>query len=225
MSTPVVAVSADAGFKEVVAALAGLAVGAVPVIGRDGYVLGVLSETDLLHKEEFKDADERVRPLLERRARRATRDKAAAVAAAGLMTAPAVTVTPETTLPAAARLLDVRHITRLPVVDDERRLIGIVTRSDLLRGFLRPDERIREQVAAEVVRNALWAGPEQVAVDVTDGVVTLSGQVELKSLIGFAVRLARALDGVVDVVDKLTYARDDTTFQARHDWRPPHRWT
>ncbi|HEY3684702.1 MAG TPA: BON domain-containing protein, partial [Streptosporangiaceae bacterium] len=119
----------------------------------------------------------------------------------------------------------VRHITRLPVVDDERRLIGIVTRSDLLRGFLRPDERIREQVAAEVVRNALWAGPEQVAVDVADGVVTLSGQVELKSLTGFAVRLARALDGVVDVVDKLTYARDDTTFQARHDWRPPHRRT
>jgi len=224
MSSPVVAVSVDARFKEIVEALTELSVSAVPVVDAGNRVLGMVSETDLLHKEEVKDVAEPVRRLVERRARRTVRDKAAADTAADLMTGPAVTVRSDAPVPAAARLLAEHDISRLPVVDDGR-LVGIVTRSDLLGVFRRADGAIRDEVIDDVIRHTLWADPDKVAVDVTDGVVTLSGRVELKSLIGFAVRLTGAVDGVVDVIDKLTYDRDDTTWKARHDWRPPHRWT
>lgn len=224
MSSPAIAVLTTAGFKEIVAALTGYSISAMPVVDADDHVLGVVSETDLLHKEEVKDVAEPVRHLVERRARRTARSKAAGDTAADLMTAPAVTVTSDTTLPAAARLLDAHDVSRLPVVEDGR-LVGVVSRCDLLGVFLRGDEQIREDVVTEVIRHALWEDPDNVTVDVTDGVVTLSGRLELKSLIGFAVRLTAAIEGVVDVVDKLTAARDDTTWKARHDWRPPQRWT
>lgn len=224
MSSPVVAVYAHAGFKEIVAVLTGQAISAMPVVDADGRVLGVVSETDLLHKEEVKDVAEPVRHLVERRARRTTRAKAAADTAADLMTSPAITVDPDATIPAAARLLDEHGITRLPVVDGDR-LVGLIARSDLLRVFLRTDARIRDEVITDVIGHTLWEDPEKLTVEVTDGVVTLGGQVELKSLVGFAGRLTAAVDGVVDVVNELTYARDDTTWRARHDWRPPQRWT
>lgn len=207
MSSPVVAVLADAGFKEIVAVLIEMSVSAMPVVDAGSRVLGVVSETDLLHKEEVKEVAGPVRGLVERRARRTARAKAAADTAADLMTSPAVTVAPDAPVPVAARLLDEHGITRLPVVEDGR-LVGIVSRCDLLGVFLRTDEQIRDEVITEVIEHALWEDPADVAVEVTDGVVTLSGRVGLKSLTEYAVRLTAAVDGVVDVADKLTYGCD-----------------
>ncbi|MGH3341999.1 MAG: BON domain-containing protein [Carbonactinosporaceae bacterium] len=100
---------------------------------------------------------------------------------------------------------------RLPVVDSDGALTGIVSRRDLLRVFLRSDHDIRREITFDIFSESLWAHPLSVSVDVRDGVVTLSGRLERRSMIPLAVRLVRSVDGVADVVDKLTYATDDTT--------------
>jgi CBS domain-containing protein len=109
----------------------------------------------------------------------------------------------------AAKLLARHGIKRLPVVDDQRRLVGIVSRSDLLRLFLRDDEATRREVVEQVLMRALWIDPNTVAVDVRDGIVTLAGRVERKSIVPAAVRLTRTVPGVVDVVDHLSFDWDD----------------
>lgn len=126
------------------------------------------------------------------------------------MSAPAITVRAESTIADAARTMAQRRIERLPVVDEEDRLVGMVTRWDLLQVFLRPDEEIRRAVVDEVIVNALWLDPETVTVDVSEGVVTLSGQLERCSDVPIALRMVSQVDGVVAVVDKLTYRVDDS---------------
>lgn len=99
---------------------------------------------------------------------------------------------------------------RLPVLDEEERLVGIVTRRDLLQVFLRPDAEIRDEIVQEVLIRALWLLPPSVDVSVTEGVVTLTGQTERKSETAIAVSMTRQIDGVVAVVDQLTWSLDDT---------------
>ncbi|WP_079187944.1 BON domain-containing protein [Streptomyces acidiscabies] len=103
-----------------------------------------------------------------------------------------------------------RRVERLPVLDVEDRLVGIVTRGDLLRVFLRPDGEIRAEVVEEVLVRGLLLPPHGVDVFVTDGVVTLRGQLERRSDTEIAVAMTRRVDGVVDVVDRLTHRLDDT---------------
>jgi CBS-domain-containing membrane protein len=125
------------------------------------------------------------------------------------MSTPVITIDPDATVPVAARRLARHGIKRLPVVDDQGRLVGIVSRSDLLRLFLRDDQAIRREILDEVLLRALWIEPTTVLVTVQDGVVTLVGQLERKSLVPMAVHLTRTVPGVVDVVNRLTYELDD----------------
>lgn len=130
-----------------------------------------------------------------------------------LMTEPPVTVRAEDTIVEAARTMAQRHVERLPVVDEEDRLVGIVTRRDLLQVFLRPDTEIRDEVVEEVLVRALWLTPRSVDVSVVEGVVTLAGHMERKSETEIAVSMAKQIDGVVAVVDNLTYRLDDSHVQ------------
>jgi CBS-domain-containing membrane protein len=118
-----------------------------------------------------------------------------------LMSSPAITVHPEATIVEAARLLDAHRIKRMPVTDDQNRLVGIVSRRDLLSVFTRTDEEIRDEVRHEVFA---LADPTQVSVYVRHGVVTLGGTMRQKDLIPIVVRLAAATDGVVGVIDGLS---------------------
>jgi CBS-domain-containing membrane protein len=118
------------------------------------------------------------------------------------MTAPAITIHPDATIPAAARLLNDHHIRRLPVVDPSGTLIGIVSRRDLLSVFLRPDAEIAEE-ARQVVA-PLLGGPPQVTVRVRSGIVTISGQPERRDLVPVALGLIADIDGVVTVVHKIS---------------------
>lgn len=196
MTNPVVAVRPEAGFKEVVETLAQWKVSAVPVLEGDGRVTGVVSEADLLGKEEFRDADpgrlEQLRRLEDLR-------KAGAVTAGELMSAPAVTVREDATLAQAARTMAQGRLKRLPVVDGSGMLRGIVSRSDLLKVFLRSDADLAEEVRVEVVERLFLVSRENVRVTVADGVVTLSGRVRDTALVPVAARLVRAVEGVVDV--------------------------
>ncbi|MDF3143643.1 MULTISPECIES: CBS domain-containing protein [unclassified Streptomyces] len=203
MTLPVVAVGRDAQFKEIVRAMGQWKVSAVPVLEGDGRVIGVVSEADLLPKEEFRDRD---LPRSEQIQRLSDLAKAGAVTAEELMSTPAVTVHPDVTLAQAARIMAVKHLKRLPVVDDEDRLQGIVSRADLLKVFLRSDEDIEEEVRRTVVSYLFPALSHTIHVSVDDGVVTLRGRVQDTSLVWVAERLVRAVEGVVDVESRLSGA-------------------
>jgi CBS domain-containing protein len=138
MTTDVATVREGTAYREIVDVLTGRHVTAAPVVDGAGQVLGVVSEADLMYKVELQGQPQRRRILPDRHQREA-RAKAGATLAADLMTAPAVTATPDASLVEAARTMDARGVKRLPVVDDLGRLVGIVTRGDLLKVHLRPD--------------------------------------------------------------------------------------
>jgi len=200
MTLTVVAVGRDARFKEIVRAMGQWKVSAVPVVEGGGRVVGVVSEADLLPKEEFRDRDLTRAEQIQRLSDLA---KAGAVTAEELMSTPAVTVHPDTTLGQAAQIMAMKHVKRLPVVDDEGRLRGIVSRGDLLKVFLRSDEEIEEEVRRTVVSYLFPALSHTIHVSVRDGAVTLRGQVHDTSLVWVAERLVRAVEGVVAVECRL----------------------
>ena len=216
MTSDVVTVDEQASFKEIAALITGRRVSALPVLDADGRMVGIVSEADLTLKEEFPEGPAGGR-LFQGRRQREDRVKAAGDTAAELMTSPAVTVGPDATVAEAARLLHRHGIKRMPVADPAGPLLGIVSRADLLKVFLRSDADLARAVRQEVLLRAMWMDPDTVVVDVRDGVVTLTGQLERRSLVPIVITLVHALDGVVDVVDQLTYELDDTPIMVPSD--------
>jgi len=195
MTTNVVSVTRDASYKRIAQLLHEHKLTALPVVEPDGRVTGVVSEADLLTRQERRAATGRLRPP--------ARAKTEARTAAGLMTSPAVTIGPDALLGAAARLMSQHHVKRLPVVDGKDKLIGIVSRADLVRVFLRPDAEIAAEATA-LLADVLLADPAQARATVRDGVVTLDGRLPGQEQIEAAVRLTEAIDGVVAVISNLT---------------------
>ncbi|MDH6514819.1 CBS domain-containing protein [Streptomyces sp. SAI-208] len=196
MTHTVVALVRDTVFKDIVKAMGRWHVSALPVVDGDHRVLGVVSEADLLPKEEFREGD----PDRYARLRRLSDlSKAGARTAEDLMTAPAVTVRADATLAQAARAMARGKVKRLPVVDADGVLEGIVSRSDLLKVFLRDDEDIAGEVRDQVVAFLFPDPVEPIRVTVRDGVVALTGRVRDTSIVPVAARLVRAVEGVVDV--------------------------
>ena len=216
MTQEVVTVNEHASFKEVATLIAKHRVSALPVLDREGRVLGIVSEADLVLKEEYPQGPPEGRLFQSRRQRQA-RAKAAGDTAAELMTSPAVTVGPDASVAEAARLLHRHGIRRMPVVDPAGPLLGIVSRADLLKVFLRSDADIAQEIREQVLRRAMWMDPDTIVVDVSDGVVTLMGQVERRTLIPITVGLVHGIDGVVDVVDRLSFELDDAPIMVPSD--------
>lgn len=208
MTTRVVTVREATPYREIVDLLTSRRISAVPVFGEDGRVLGVISEADLLHKVELI-GEPHERRVFEGRRRHAARRRADALMARELMAAPAVTTRVTASLVEAARLMEREHVKRLPVIDDTGQLVGIVSRGDLLKVHLRPDADIRHDVIEGVLGRTLGAARTAVDVTVSDGVVTLSGQVDRHSAAQITAHLAAQVSGVVQVVDSLTYEFDD----------------
>jgi CBS domain-containing protein len=208
MTTPVVTVGPETPFKEIVARLAEHRISALPVVDDDGRVLGVVSEADLLLKEEFPDPDQDV-PLFWTRRRRLERNKAAAATARDLMTVAVVSIAPDATAPEAARRMHTAKVKRLPVVDERGRLVGIISRADLLKVFNRSDEDIRREILDEVIVGEFMMAPSRFFIQVHDGVVVLEGRVERLSLLPWVVRAVHSVEGVVRVENRLAYDIDD----------------
>jgi CBS domain-containing protein len=203
MTTSVVTVDRITPYKEIAKRLAEHKIGGVPVLSMGRHVAGVVSEGDLLAARDSNPAAGRrwLGGVSRRQRRHGTM-------AEDLMTSPAVTIHPDATIAAAARLMNAHHVRFLPVVDSVGRLLGVVSRRDLLSVFLRPDADIARQVS-EILTGLLPGGPNGIEVSVRNGVVTLTGQPELgaeEDVIPIAVRLAWNADGVVDVVDKTSLA-------------------
>ncbi|MFF1682273.1 CBS domain-containing protein [Streptomyces sp. NPDC058256] len=201
MTTDVVRAAYGTPFKEVARLLADHRISGLPVVDDDEKVIGVISETDLMVRQaETPDPYERKRRFWFARLTRSARRQAAKArgcTAGQLMSEPPVTVHADNTIVEAARTMAQRRVERLPVLDEADRLVGIVTRRDLLQVFLRPDKEIREEVIEEVLVRALWLAPRTVDVCVVEGVVTLDGHMERKTETEIAVSMTRQIDGVV----------------------------
>jgi CBS domain-containing protein len=211
MTRDVATVTEGTPFKEIAVIMAGRGVSALPVIDERGRVTGIVSEADLLPKEEFQQ-DMTGRPLPRRR-RWGRGRQARAVTARQAMTSPAVTIGPDASVVEAARSMDLHHVKRLPVTGPDSQLAGIVSRRDLVRIFVRPDQEIAAEIRGEVLGGYLGINPALVQVSVTEGMVTLAGEVERKSLVPIAGQLALSVDGVVAVDNQLVFAVDDTVPQ------------
>ncbi|MHC0429812.1 CBS domain-containing protein [Streptomyces sp. O3] len=198
MTREVVSVHANAPFKEIAQALSAHRVTAVPVVDPEGHVLGVVSEGDLLRKTADQDAapgDQPPVPDLEAW----QRAKAEGTRAEELMSAPAVCARPAWSVVEAARLMEVQGVKRLVVVDEEDRLVGIVSRRDLLAIFLRSDEDIRKEIVEDVLGDTLGLDPAAFTVDVRDGRVKLGGRLPFRSTAPTIERMCATVDGVVSV--------------------------
>jgi CBS domain-containing protein len=207
MTRDVVCTHQGTPYKELVRLLATRRVSAVPVVDGRHRVLGVVSEADLLLKQE-----QPARPavgLLSVLRRGKDRARARATVAAELMSRPAITIGPRATLAEAARRLHAVGVKRLPVVDAAGRLVGIVSRADLLKFFLRSDEELQQEIVEDVIFGELFMGPSRFDVHVRDGVVVLQGCCERRGLIPTVVRAVEDVEGVVQVVNRLGYEIDD----------------
>ncbi|MEV0489749.1 CBS domain-containing protein [Streptomyces atratus] len=183
MTHAVISVDRQAPFRDIVEIMRQRHISALPVLSEDGRVAGVVSEADLLLKAQGAD-------------------ESRAVTAGRLMTAPAVTVPRDATIASAARLMARGHLKRLPVVDDGR-LVGVVSRGDLLKIYLRPDEDIAAELRELIMAYLIPAGSSLVHVYVSKGTVYLDGSIPDPTLQAMLVRVARTVPGVVDVTARL----------------------
>ncbi|MEW2624149.1 CBS domain-containing protein [Streptomyces sp. NPDC048106] len=207
MTRDVVRARHDTSFKEIARLLEENDVTAVPVVDETDRPLGVVSEADLLRKSADQADPSGLTPVPHPEAWE--RAKAEGTRAEELMSAPAVCARPGWTVVEAARLMETQRVKRLPVVDEADRLVGIVSRADLLRVFVRRDEAIREEINRDLLRGTLLLDPRDVTAEVRDGKVTLSGIVEFRSQIPVVEKLCRGVDGVVSVSGDLAYRTDD----------------
>jgi CBS domain-containing protein len=209
MSTHVIAARQSASFKDMAAMLRNQRVSAFPVIDDDNKVIGVVSETDLLTKEALEGTVPRT---LQSLTRQRVRSQVNGVTAADLMTKPAVTIGPDEPVSHAARLMYNQRVKRLPVVSDDGVLIGIVTRSDVLSVYSRPDAEIQHEVMQDLILGTYRSDPGKFTVTVKDGIVTIAGTPETTAVGHDIIDAARHAEGVVAVRDRLSYPAD-----------PPHR--
>jgi CBS domain-containing protein len=200
MTTKVLAVAPDTDFRKIAVTFRENRVSACPVVDAEGQVLGVVSEADLLHKAaetDFPAGPIRLQWKL------SEKSKATAVTAHQLMSSPAVTIHADAPVTMAAKTMQDRSLKRLPVVDDRDKLIGIVSRVDVLSVYERPDDAIRADIQ-RIISDEFGLTPDRLAVTVTAGIVTLTGSVRSRDMGLTLVARTRNVDGVVATRDRLT---------------------
>lgn len=205
MTAEVIWVEKSTPFAAMAASLRQYRVSAFPVLDETGRVIGVVSDSDMLAKEALGGGEEQPPGMITGLLRHKQLAKARATTAADLMTTPAVTVTPDDTVERAARLMYLHDVKRLPVVDPDGRVAGIVSRSDVLSVYGRPDGDIRAQIESTVLHAEVPQSPVVFAVSVRDGVVTLTGRPRTCAQGHEIVWKIRHVEGVVDVRDLLGY--------------------
>ena len=205
MTTQVVAVRHDTPFTGIAAALRQFRVGAFPVLDDAGRVIGVVSESDLLTKQALGGGEDEMPGRITGLLRQHDMEKARATRAVTLMTAPPITIRPDDTVEHAARLMYLRRVKHLPVVDEAGQLTGIVSRTDVLAVYDRPDAEIAEDITRDILAVESPAEPGTFEVSVSAGIVTLAGSLRTCSQGHDIVRRARHVQGVVAVRDRFDY--------------------
>ena len=206
MTRNVVTVTCRTPLKEVARQLVRRRVSGLPVVDEDGSVVGVVSEGDILAKEcdRASGHGSLLDHLFEVDGGGLKHD---ARDAGDAMTSPAVTIRPNRTVAeAAATMLD-RCVNRLPVVDRDGKLVGIVTRADLVRAFVRGDEAIEEEIRNDVILRTLWSSPDRLRVEVEGGEVTIDGEVSDAESAQLLAHFIERVPGVVGIRSRVTWPR------------------
>ena len=208
MTTDVVTIGPEASLKDVARVLAERKISGLPVVDAERRVLGIVSEADILYKE--KGSEEKGGffgwLLLEGVEAEA---KLAARTAGEAMTTPVISIGPEKPVAEAAAKMIEYGVNRLPVVDEQGKLVGLVSRADLVRAFTRTDAEIMREIREDVILRTLWISPERVTVTVSKGEVTLSGQVETKADAELLPYFVERVPGVVGVKASLTWEYEE----------------
>jgi CBS domain-containing protein len=211
MTKDPITIGPETPLRDVAAILVENGISGLPVVGVEGEVLGVVSEGDLLPKAavggEVKKRSSAW--LLFKRADEADEEKRAARTAAAAMSSPGITVRPEQQVAEAARAMVENGVNRLPVVDESGRVVGIVTRADLVRTYTRRDDEIRREIEDDVVVGMLWMAPNRVTVQVRRGEVTLDGRMDTEIDAELLPRLVERVPGVITVTSNLSWSGEE----------------
>ncbi|MFH1329353.1 MAG: CBS domain-containing protein [Actinomycetota bacterium] len=215
MTTDPVKVTGATRLKEAARLMVHHRVSGLPVVDEAGKLVGIVSEGDFIRREAGRDRPHGV-SLLDAVFGEGELQPVGAETVAEVMTRSVVTITPEATVGEAARVMGRRNVKRLPVVDLEGDLVGIVSRSDVVGAFTKPDDVIEDEVREDVVRRLLFLDPELVQVSSADGVVTLEGELENRTEAHLLEELARRIAGVVRVESRLRYKVDDRKLERNY---------
>jgi CBS domain-containing protein len=203
MTKRVVTVATGTPLKDVARLLLSRRISGVPVVDEDGSVLGVVSEADILAKERSRGGNRSLlEHLLEVNGADAKHD---ARDAADAMTSPAVVIRPDRPVAEAAALMLDRSVNRLPVVEKHGKLVGIVTRADLVRAFVRDDAAIEREIRSDVILRTLWNSPDRFHVHVEGGEVTIEGEVSDAESAELLSRFIERVPGVVGIRSRVTW--------------------
>ena len=225
MTEKVLTIGPEAPIKDVAKILVDNGISGLPVCDIEGHVLGVVSEGDILYKEHDPREGRPGGPL--RWLVEGTSDstgylKAAAVTAGTAMTSPAITIAPYESVSQAARIMCERHVNRLPVVKDER-IVGIVTRADLVRAFTRGDAEIEREIREDVLQRIMWIDTGKIDVSVQRGRAALQGRLYTRGDVELLTALVGRIPGVVAVDSTVTWDLDDSTRRGRRALEQPVR--
>ncbi len=215
MTTDPVKVTGNTHLKEAARLMVRHRVSGLPVVDEAGKLIGILSEGDFIRREAGRDRPQGV-SLLDAVFGEGELQPVGAETVAEIMTRSVVTITPEATVGEAARVMGRRSVKRLPVVDLEGELVGIVSRSDIVGAFTKPDDVIEDEVREDLIRRLLSLDPELVKVSVDDGVVTLEGELENRTEAHLLEELSRRIAGVVRVESRLRYKVDDRKLERNY---------
>ncbi len=214
MTTPALSIGPEASLKDVAAIFVERGVSGLPVRDAQNRVIGVVSQGDILYKEHSSpDSGRRLGGWLRRRRAAVLKSQARTVREA--MSSPPIVVSPWSSTSEAARLMTEYGVNRLPVVKDDV-LVGIVTRTDLVRAFVRSDEEIERELRDEVIERTMWLDRDSVHVDVKRGAVSLTGTLRSRSDVALLERMTARIPGVVTVTSGLEWTVDDATWRDRH---------
>lgn len=209
MTTDVVTVSPHASLKEAARRMLDQGISGMPIT-EDGALVGIITEADFVASEADRRAETRAGLL---RFLHRDEDIPSQERRVGdVMTTEVVTIHPEADHAEAARLMQSKKVKRVPVVEDGK-LVGLISRADMLRAYTRSDSDILDEITEHVMRKILWIDPRRVTVRSVEGNVVLSGKLETKSDVTLLVELTKRLDGVTSVKDGLTYEVDNTKLE------------
>lgn len=220
MSASVITVSPQTPLKDAAALLARHRVSGLPVLEEEE-IVGVVSEADIVARSTGSPEP---RGLLEALFGSRPEAEVGATHVKEAMSSPAITIAPGRPVAEAARVMVERRVNRLPVVDDSR-LVGIVTRADLVRAYVRPDEELEREIREDVAETALWIDPSELQISVDRGVVELAGEVDRPADARLLERFTAAVPGVVSVRSELRWRFDEPKLPAGDPRvpRPPRR--
>jgi CBS domain-containing protein len=210
MTADVVTVEPGTSLKDAARTLVERRISGLPVVDGEGHLLGMISEADILYRERG-ETETIGGPLawLVNSHHLAELQKLEARVVGEAMTSPVITIGPERPVTAAASLMIDRGVNRLPVVDREGRLLGSVTRADLVKAFARTDAEVAEDIRKDVVQHTMWLDNGAVQVQVDDGEVTLRGHIDQRRDAELLPKLVTHVPGVVGVHSELTWSEDE----------------